>query len=315
MGAGQWGFWEYGAYVGFLALAFAIIGATKCFRAAVPWLVVTLIFFALAVGQFSSYAPWSLLHRLPVFSSSRVPSRFLIPTTLAIAVLAAFGGDVVIKRFGSWGLCAVGLALCLVVIDYWLIDIPNFRLVVNAPPVLAIVSPNFKQIREITDRHMYPTAMANEGSLNCYEYWTRVGGPPSPAIGSNEPDYRGEQYLLGGGIVRATHWTPNEISFEVDVPAPEELLINQNYDDSWELVSGRGQMVEHEGLLAIFLPAGKQTLTIKYVSWPLRIGAAISILTLLAGLGLMLAEPRILRLRRRNAGPTDSGLTFQKRFC
>jgi hypothetical protein len=303
MGAGQWGFWEYGAYVGLLALAFAIFGAIKRFRAAVPWLVVTLAFFALAVGQFWSYAPWSLLHRLPIFSSSRIPSRFLIPTTLAIAVLAAIGSDVAIKRFGSWGLYAIGLALCVVVIDYWLIDIRNFRLVVDGtPPVVAAVSPDFKQVRDITNMHMYPTAIANEGSVNCYEYWTRVGGPSSPAVGSNEPAYRGEQFLLGSGIVRTTHWTPNEISFEVDAPALEELLINQNYDDSWQLISGSGQMLAHEGLLAISLPAGKQTLTIKYVSWPLRIGAAISILTLVVGLGLMIVERRIPGPRAETPG-------------
>jgi hypothetical protein len=301
--AGQWGFWEYGAYVGFLALAFAIIGATKRIRAAVPWLVVTLAFFVLAIGQFGSYAPWSLLHRLPIFSSSRIPSRFLVPTTLAIGVLAAFGGDFVVKRFGSWGLYAVGLALCAVVIDYWLIDIPNFRLVVDGtPPVVAVVSAGFNQVRDVTNMHMYPTAMANEGSLNCYEYWTRVGGPPSPEVGSNEPAYRGEQYLLGSGIVRSTHWTPNEISFEVDALAPEELLINQNYDASWQLTSGRGQMLAHEGLLAISLPAGKQTLTTEYVSWPLRIGAAISIVTLLVGLGLWIAERRIPGLRDEAPG-------------
>jgi hypothetical protein len=303
LGPGQWGFWEYGAYVGLLAVAFAIVGATKRSRAAVPWLVVTLAFFALAAGQFWSYAPWSLLHRLPIFSSSRVPSRFLVPCTLALAVLAAFGGDVVIKRFASAGRYVVALALCVIVVDYWLIDVKNYRLVVDGtPPVAAAVSPDFKQLRDITNVHMYAAATANHGSLNCYEYWTRVGGPPSPAVGSNEPGYHGEEYLLGGGSVRTTHWTPNEMIFDVDATAPQEMLINQNYDASWQLIAGRGQMLAHQGLLAISLPAGKQTLKIKYLSWPLRIGAALSTLTLLAGLGLSIFERRMPRFRPEMRG-------------
>lgn len=51
-------------------------------------------------------------------------------------------------------------------------------------------------------------------------------------------------------------------------------------------------MLARGGLLAIDLRAGQQVLRFEYRSRSLRIGAAISTLTLLAALGLLLVERR-----------------------
>src|SRR5206468_3752843 len=83
---GPWGFHEYGAYVGRLGAALALVGIVSSPRRAAPWLVAAATLLLLALGDtLGTHSPWALLHHLPVFSSERVPPRFLIPFTLAVA--------------------------------------------------------------------------------------------------------------------------------------------------------------------------------------------------------------------------------------
>jgi hypothetical protein len=78
---------------------------------------------------------------------------------------------------------------------------------------------------------------------------------PTMAHGFNRPGYHGEQYLLSPGSVRLSEWTPNSLSYQVDVPEPTMLVINQNYYLSWEMVQGRAEVSSWEGLLAVSVPA------------------------------------------------------------
>jgi hypothetical protein len=224
-----------------------------------------------------------------MFSSSRVPSRFLIPFTLTVGVLASFGGEAILKRYNSVGFYIVALALCAMLIDFWLVSVPNLRSAVPGDlPDSVATSPSFRQVREQSDIHMLAASMANEGALNCESYT----GITTPAAGFNQPTYRGEQYLLGPGSVRSTDWTPNAIDFEVDAPAATTMIVNQNYDPYWQLVEGHGRILNSGGLLAVDLPAGKQTLRLAYRSRSLRIGAAISTLTLLLAVAVVVGERR-----------------------
>ena len=41
-------------------------------------------------------------------------------------------------------------------------------------------------------------------------------------------------------------------------------LVNQNYDRFWRLTAGRGTVISQGGLLAVSIPAGRQTLWLSY---------------------------------------------------
>jgi len=286
---GKWEVWEYGAYIGPIAAALALIGVVKYPHGAAPWIVSCVVFLVLATGDSSVYSPWTLLHKLPVFSSLRVPSRFLVPFTLTIGMLAAFGGEAILKRFQTWGPYALCIVMCVMLVDFWQVSVPNLRhVVLSGFEDLAPASSSFKQIRDPSDTHMLMASMANEGSLNCYEYTTI----PTVAKGFNEPTYRGEEYLLGTGSVRLTRWTPNVLDFVVDAPLSTTMVVNQNYDPSWQLVEGRGRVLTSGGLLAIDIPPGKQALRLAYRSRPFHTGLAISMLTLLVALMVLVDERR-----------------------
>jgi hypothetical protein len=41
-------------------------------------------------------------------------------------------------------------------------------------------------------------------------------------------------------------------------------VVNQNYDRFWRLTAGRGTVISQGGLLAVSIPAGRQTLRLSY---------------------------------------------------
>jgi len=137
-----WGFWEYGTYVSPIIAAFAGIGVLWNIRRALPWLLVAALVFAAAMGAFAWYAPWVLLHRLPIWSDSRLPSRFLILFTLCVGVLAGLGADVLIgtKQIATNFMGVVNgrkilveVLLVVALIDYWWIGPSNLRHVFDEP--------------------------------------------------------------------------------------------------------------------------------------------------------------------------------------
>ena len=55
--------------------------------------------------------------------------------------------------------------------------------------------------------------------------------------------------MNGPGTVRLEKWTPNALEYDVDTASPSDLVINQNYDQSWRLTRGTGQVFEFGALL------------------------------------------------------------------
>jgi len=123
--------------------------------------------------------------------------------------------------------------------------------------------------------------------VNCYVFT----GWPSEVKGWNQPGYRGEQYLKGPGTVRLLDWTPNALRYQVDTHNPSVLVINQNYDPAWRVISGAGPAFSTEdGLLAVPVVAGKSQVALRYLSLPALYGLAITILTILSAIMLARIE-------------------------
>ena len=129
---------------------------------------------------------------------------------------------------------------------------------------------------------------ANTGAMNCYEYT----GFPTRVTGSNQPGYRGEQYLLGPGTATITKWTPNALSYDIVAPRDTTLVVNQNYDDGWRVSSGNGEVFSNDDLLAVRIAAGSQRLALVYRDKYFSLGAILTMLTIVATLLLWFGERR-----------------------
>ena len=241
--AGQpWGFHEYGAYIGLIFGGLALWGIVRDFRRAIPWLVVSVATLSLAAGYFGPYSPWVLIHKIPLFYSERIPPRFLIFFTLAAGVLAGLGVDALAHTAGTWGVAIAVVAVGIALVDGWLVSASYLGIAVAGGQSPKPWFETFTQSSDPRSGHgMYMIANANGGVLACNDAIPRKFN----VHGYEEPGYRGEQYLLGPGSIALTRWTPNALSFAVDAPEATVMVINQNYDRNWHVVSGRGEVVSY----------------------------------------------------------------------
>ncbi len=317
----MWAFHEYGAYISPPLAVLAVLGLAMSFRRALPWAILAVAFFTLAIGDYGPHAPYAYLHLLPGFSSMRIPSRFLIPFVLAMAVLAAIGADALCVR-GRITYLLSALMILGGAADCWWVGAGNFKYVLTGPvfspsPVevsphrllpdmptptarpdstpsanssIALQNASWKQNNNINWSLMLPLNEANVGATNCYEY-TAI----STAVrGFNRPGYHGEQYLRGAGIVTLDRWTPNLLRYNVEVPKAATLVINQNFDSGWRLWKGVGNVIGVGGLLAVALPPGGQKIELAYLPWSFIFGSLITLLSCLATFWLWWVEPALM---------------------
>ena len=281
-----WGFWESGAYLGlFAGFAFA---AVRFPRRSMPWIFAAIVLFQLARGWTGPNSAWVWLHRIPLFTSTRLPSRLLIPFALIAAVLAGLGIDAVCSH-GSPALVAVSAFIIIVGgVDFFLVGPPNLRYALTWEVPRGSLPLNFEQYQRPPGLSPSIVVRDSQGVVNCYTYtdW------PTTAKGWNEPGYRGEQYLLGQGTVALLRWTPNRLEYAVDAPASSVMVINQNFDPSWRVITGLGQTFSSDGLLAVRVPGGKSRVVLKCISIPAIWGMIISILAALAAFLLFRWESR-----------------------
>ena len=285
-------FHEYGAYLGPLAAGLVIVGIWSRARAAIPWLLLALIALALALGHAlgGQASPWALLHALPLFASQHVPSRFLMLAVLALGMLAGLGLDGVARDAGRWRTFAAMALLGASSLDAALVGPRNLGYISDGNIDVLPSAAHFIQIRDSDDKRMYSIARANMGALNCYDPLQ----PDTKVLGINDAGYRGEQYLLGGGTVTLADWSPSRVVIDVVAARPDLLIVNQNHDPSWRGVAGRGEVVAHEGLIAVRVPSGAQQLTLAYRSTRFVAGLLIACMALAA-----IAANTIVRRRHR----------------
>jgi hypothetical protein len=272
-----WDFYEFGAYIGIILASLALLGMVFRPRRALPWIITGLVLLALAAGNFGRYSPWVVEHKVPVFASHRVPSRWLILFTMAVGVLAGLGTDVVRSRLRFLGTVIVISLLAIALIDDWQVSTFYLFHVFDKPQDASPVSTTFHQTTGKGHR-MLVAARANTGVIHCYDP-LRI---QRYAVGSDRPNYRGEQYLLGPGSVTLEQWTPNTLSFEVETESPTVMVVNQNYHPGWRLAKGDGEVFSNDGLIAVRLPAARQHLELAYRSPAFGVGLAISLLSLVA---------------------------------
>jgi len=88
----HWGWHEWGIYIGWVP--FVLLGLSFFFvhtKRAWAMKIIGAFFVVLGFGAFHEKAPWPFLHRLPVFGSQHVPSRFLYPAVLVLGLVSPAG--------------------------------------------------------------------------------------------------------------------------------------------------------------------------------------------------------------------------------
>lgn len=108
---------EMNAFMGLIALGLAVVGgAAARDRWVAFWVIVVGIGGLLMLGRYTFV--FDVLHRVPVLGSSRIPVRFHLWVSLAVAALAGVGVDRLARpgvvRLRGAGLFVLGLVVCSV---------------------------------------------------------------------------------------------------------------------------------------------------------------------------------------------------------
>ena len=151
-----WEWHEWGIYIGWsgvvlLACGF-MLGADR--RQSVVR-AIGILLLLLGLGSFHPYAPWTLLHRLPPFTSQHVPSRFHYPAVLflslaGIAVLDRLLDRAIGLQRRPWVDLALLLPVALIGLDVGLVGREAMRIafVHDIPKLQANISPAFEQLAQ-----------------------------------------------------------------------------------------------------------------------------------------------------------------------
>lgn len=254
----DWAYWawhEQGHYVGLVALLLAAVALLKAERRSLVLGGVALLFAIIAAGSFASWAPWALLHKLPIFRSQHVPSRFLMLTVLAVAILAARGSAVLLEWSPSSRL-RTGLALLLVLFVGG--DILSARADILGPlrcpqapwPTDAPTGKPLVTLRKSpavgrcgARSGMAPAIAAGVAIIDAYESMCprdKGSHGRKPGLsGMDTPGYQGEAWMVGSGTVEITSRTQNTLTLQVSPEASGIVVLNQNWDPGWRSDKGR----------------------------------------------------------------------------
>ena len=315
-------YWGRYAAVGVLAL----IGAVTADVAAGIFCGGAILFFALSMGEFDAAAPFHLLRGLPIFGQLRFPDRFMVGVVLFSAVAASRGitrvedavpaaARRVWELLSAWktrrdslteptppfpvwiGWMFVALATF---VAYTRVARPFAEEImtgvrIRAGTMYVQEGPRsydgpFRQSRgNRRDVHMFTPA--NLGSIYC------VAGNPLPESALLRGDLAQEEYPEdpAKATVKRVDWTPNSITLDVDANEPTTIRVNQNWAPEWRTSVGSVRSIEK--LLAVDVPAGKNTVRLAYRDYFLDFWLLVSLASL-GGVAFVLGRDAVRFARR-----------------
>jgi len=285
----HYGWPEYGAYVGHAVLLLAAISVPWALRRRPSWVAFAALFGAMAMGK--EGVVWPLLHRLPVFDSLRVPSRFLVVVSFYLALLAGLAVHRMSVRSRRLGypldrrrapaiavlaLLAAGVPMLAVngdTIDRWTfppiqMDEPAEHFHLSTRPYI----PEYAQFPQ-----------ANVGTRRCYDPMNVRVAPG--LVSGDRPQVRIRP--TAGAQLHREGRTTSTVWADATLGAGAQLRFNQNFAPGWR--SDLGRVDEEQPMLTVVdLPEGRHRVTVRYEApgagralQLFALGATLSILLLL----------------------------------
>ncbi|UPT74406.1 MAG: hypothetical protein M0D55_01260 [Elusimicrobiota bacterium] len=179
----QWwdreGWHEFGAYVGAIPLLLSLAGLYAFWERHKPLAWAGAACLWISMGRTAWFVDlWSVLHRLPVYRSLQVPSRFLMCVLFCLALFAGLGLSLLEKgattKARRWALAAL---VALVAADLLAVCRPIAAGAFTIPPYVIARAPDFRQGGDPFDSYrrmgsnsaMYPALLANRGTIKSYD--------------------------------------------------------------------------------------------------------------------------------------------------
>jgi hypothetical protein len=275
-----WGWHEYGAFIGPLAIILVVLGLAFRFRKDWSYLALMIISLVIVFGSFwPPFSPWDLLHRLPGFESIRVPSRFSLLALFAAACLAGRGMDTLLSlfKFRKGALTAVVFAAILS--THLFVCLPILSETFTRQPEKPQPGEDFRQIAGDPNR-MYTAFLSNRGTI-------RAGWLSAYRHGRGILDQKNQvvEWYSDGNTVQVLRrdFTPNRIAFDVQTEHGGILTISQGYDTGWRREDGK-EINSVQDLVSLGVEPGDKKVVVYYYPDYFNLGLLISVISILAAL-------------------------------
>ncbi len=302
---------DCGAFVGPLVVLLALLAIGCAWRRAWPFAGLAFAFAWLAAGSSVQPSLWDALHRLPVYASMQAPERFMGYVAFALALLAGFGSEGVLRwaarRGARFGRNFTALLIGAVAGPLLWFNAPIAKGAFPVEPPAAAASlerPAFTQARfaDVPQQWggpLYEAILRNTGNIS--------GQSDVPSLAAakakSDLDYRGEAYLAGGHGKVAAEFTPSRIVVTGTLEADDTLLINQTFFPGWrDATSGKTCHAE-KGLIALPVRKGEWRVELEFTPKSIPAGALLT----LGALVVVLAWRVGLRRERAVAAAAASG--------
>ncbi len=282
----QYGWHEYGAYVGFLPFFLFLYGVFKRYKKNWPLILTAVICLLIVLGARAPVNIWGFLRHFPVYKSLTVPSRFIFCFIFPFALLAGWGLFCLESYLPQRAKSLSVMIVLLVLTDLWQVNAPIFKNVFRIPPVKVSSAGEFRQRydkinfyedKDINRSSQYPVFLSHSGILDAYEC-VQVKRGDVRAL--TDPGYRGEIYFKDNkGDILSQQFSPNKITVDIETEEQDVLVINQNYYRGWRLrYNGRKQQpVSYNGLIAASVPPGRHRIIFYYLPWSFILGLGVSL--------------------------------------
>lgn len=255
--------WEYGAYVGLLTLAALGLAGwiiyTKFRSGRRRELHLTALFavggcaaFVIALGDYGTWSPFEIVRLLPAFSSTQVPSRWLVWVILAIILLLAVAS----KLAGKTARSALILCMLVAAAEVTVVSaLPRTQTFDRQPIILRQSQADFTQT-EFFDPYLTPPTnqSPSEQELNQYlmgrSFTYEATRNNIGELRGYEPLFdtrssggdRCNEYIIGCNYIltdnaRLADWSPNRIRLERT--APGVIRLNVAPSQYWIANDGR----------------------------------------------------------------------------
>jgi hypothetical protein len=334
------GIHENGMYLGFVALAAALLGMIVHARR--QWRLLVCMGLALWVcfGTNASVSLWRGLLRLPGFDNMASATRFRFVVLLFVGLFAGLGLSYLCRRLELVGRRTWAKVIPVIVVAAVYVDLTTaaWPILAGAFPIPPLATSRedrtpgapadgFRQIDRlpcydpdgfagnidwfehtgskavplnVTFSAMYPAFLLGDGTVRAYE--------PVPVVAYAKPydhhAYRGEVYVWPPvGTAKLDGWSPNRLVIAVEVERETTLIVNQNYSPGWRL-AGTGRPVRrYEGLISVRVRPDDSRVEFYYLPTSFLFGSTVTCVTVfVAAVWLVVAAARGRRRASQSPG-------------
>lgn len=290
----DYGWHEYGAYVGIIPLLLCAAGIFFNFKKEWPLLLVGIIFLLLSLGGGSPVNLWKIAHSLPVYNALHVPSRLILIFIFTLSIFSGLGLSKIEEHMEktNGGRPAVCLIALFILFDLCAVNGPILKQAFVIAPVRLKEHAEFRQRYDSANFYhglsrsaMYPVFLSNSGILDAYEV---IHVRKGHVLAAHDPGYRGEVYLASGkGSAAIASFSPNKIVVSVNADDRDTLVLNQNYYKGWRVEGDRHmRAVAFNGVIASGVSPADTTIIFRYRPDSFIMGCIVSGISMLAGLAL-----------------------------